>query len=209
MLHPISPFVTEALWPHVQATGAAGLPGIRLPEGELLAAAAWPEIGEGVADDAAAATFQRVQSLTDLIRNLRGEHKVQPRKRIHLLATEDVRELISRSGAIVSTLAGLDRITSTDPDAKRQAATLVFMFEGREQYLGGLVDAVDAEAERARLTKLVDDKQKSITNMQGRLNNASYVSKAPAALVEQTRSQLADAEADLAAARKALESLGV
>jgi valyl-tRNA synthetase len=209
MLHPVCPFVTEALWPHVQASGAAGLPGIELPGNELLAAAAWPVIDDSIADDHASSTFQRAQALTDQIRNLRGEHKVQPRKKIHLHATEDVRELIERSGAVVPTLAGLEAVTSINADSKRQAAAVVFMFEGREQHLSGFVDAVDAEAERARLAKLVEDKMKSVSSMQGRLHNAGYVAKAPPALVEETRFKLAEAEADLAAARKALESLGV
>jgi valyl-tRNA synthetase len=47
----------------------------------------------------------------------------------------------------------------------------------------------------------------TMKGMNGRLSNASYVEKAPAHLVEETRTQLQQAEADLAATRAAIEAL--
>jgi valyl-tRNA synthetase len=67
MLHPICPFVTEALWPHVQAAGDAGVDGITLPSSELLAGAAWPDIACRVHDDEALEQFGRVQALINAI----------------------------------------------------------------------------------------------------------------------------------------------
>ncbi|MCC7203579.1 MAG: hypothetical protein IT441_00735, partial [Phycisphaeraceae bacterium] len=60
----------------------------------------------------------------------------------------------------------------------------------------------DAGEERKRLTKRLEDVTKSIGTLHGRLSNESYISKAPPALVEQTRAQLAAAERE----KQALEA---
>jgi valyl-tRNA synthetase len=66
---------------------------------------------------------------------------------------------------------------------------------------------VDASAERARLTKVIEEKHRAIAGFKGKLSNAGYVNKAPAERVEETRQLLAQAEADAAAAARALQSL--
>jgi valyl-tRNA synthetase len=44
--------------------------------------------------------------------------------------------------------------------------------------------------------------------MRAKLGNEAYIAKAPPALVEETRQKLAEIDADVAAARKALAALG-
>jgi valyl-tRNA synthetase len=60
-----------------------------------------------------------------------------------------------------------------------------------EIYLHGLVQA---DAEKARLTKRLDEVAKNVAALHGRLANRAYTDKAPAHLVQQTRDQLAAAE---------------
>ncbi|MHC4964547.1 MAG: valine--tRNA ligase [Planctomycetota bacterium] len=213
MLHPICPFVTEALWPHVVATGEAGLDGVRLEPAappDLLACAPWPRIDDGVADSGALDTFARIQALTAGIRNLRSEHKVPPKKKVRLHATPEAMALIDAGPGIVETLAGLESVTALDakgagPGAR--GAVIPLAFEGRELLLSGLAEAVDVGAERARLTKLRQQKEKAAEGYRRKLANESYVSKAPAHLVQETRARLVEAEADFAAACRALDLL--
>ncbi len=206
MLHPICPFVTEALWPQVQAAGEADLDNIKLPPSEQLAIAAWPKIDCRVDDKEAAATFERVQALTDAIRTVRGEHNVQPRQRIRLHATPRVMALIKSGEGVVETLAGLESASLLDPSAP-PAGAIPLTFEGEQLRLGGLAGPVDPAAERARLAKLVQHKEQAAAGFRKRLDNDSYVNKAPAKLVDETRTRLAEVEADLAAARRDLEVL--
>ncbi len=214
LLHPICPFVTEALWPHVRATGEPGLDGVELgppAHPEVLATAPWPDVACRVDDDEAATTVSRLQELTVAIRYLRSEHKVPPRKRISLYATPAILSLIETADGLVETLAGLETVAALDSakTAGRGPAdgSIALTFEGEQLLVGGLAEAVDAEAERGRLTRLRAEKEKAVAQFRGRLANESYVSKAPAHLVEETRSQLAEAEAGLAAAVRALEHL--
>ncbi|MCZ6734995.1 MAG: class I tRNA ligase family protein, partial [Planctomycetota bacterium] len=206
MLHPICPFVTEALWPHVQAAGEADLDDITLPPSELLAIAAWPKIACRVDDKEAAATFERVQALTDAIRTVRGEHNVQPRQRIRIHATPRAMALIKSGEGVVETLAGLESASLLDPSAP-PAGAIPLTFEGEQLRLSGLAEAVDPATERVRLAKLVQHKEQAAAGFRKRLDNDSYVNKAPANLVDETRTRLAEAEADLAAARRDLEVL--
>ena len=206
ILHPICPFVTEALWPHVQAAGEADLDDIKLPPSELLAVAAWPKIACRVDDKEAVATFERVQALTDAIRTVRGEHNVQPRQRITIHATPRAMALIKSGEGVIETLAGLESASLLDPSAP-PAGAIPLTFEGEQLRLSGLAEAVDPAAERVRLAKLVQHKEQAAAGFRKRLDNDSYVNKAPANLVDETRTRLAEAEADLAAARHDLEVL--
>jgi valyl-tRNA synthetase len=205
LLHPVCPFITETLWPAVRATGPAGLPRIELPDAELLVRAPWPSIPCSVEDKEGAALFGRIQELVGLVRTKRGERQVQPKRKIRLAAPPEVLGLIEAGEGVVQQLAGLAGIetltTARGPDA------VAFAFEGREVVLFGLVDAVDAEAERARLHRRIEERERQIAGFRAKLGNPGYVSKAKPELVEETRRKLEEAEADCAAARRLLEAL--
>jgi len=206
LLHPIMPFITEALWPQVSACDAR-LEAVKLDAGELLATASWPRISNALDDASAIATFERVQSLINGIRNIRSERQVPPKKKIHLTALPSTIDLIKQAGGVVESLALLDGVEELKPGAARPAASIPFAFEGGEVLLSGLVDALDLDAERQRLTKLIAEKEKAVAGFRGRLANEGYISKAPPEKVEETRQMLAQAQADLDAARQALQSL--
>jgi len=208
MLHPICPFVTETLWPHIQAAGAPGLPGVTLDAGsrpDLLATAPWPRIAGGI-DEQVSATVERIQTLTMAIRNLRAEHKVSPKKRIKLFAGGPTLALIESGGGIVQTMAGLSSVEAVH-DGATPDGTIPLAIEGDQVFVGGLAEAVDVDAEQARLTRVCQEKEKAVVRYRSKLENKGYINKAPAAVVDQTREMLSEAEADLAASRKALQLL--
>jgi len=208
MLHPICPFVTETLWPHIQAAGAPGLPGVTLDAGsrpDLLATAPWPRVAGGI-DEQVSATVERIQTLTMAIRNLRAEHKVSPKKRIKLFAGGPTLALIESGGGIVQTMAGLSSVEAVH-DGATPDGTIPLAIEGDQVFVGGLAEAVDVDAEQARLTRVCQEKEKAVVRYRSKLENKGYINKAPAAVVDQTREMLSEAEADLAASRKALQLL--
>jgi valyl-tRNA synthetase len=207
LLHPVMPFVTETLWPHVNACGVAGLSGVKLEPCALLAIAGWPEVDASLDDAAAIADFERVKSLVNAIRNLRSERQVPPKKKIHLAAPVEVMNLIRQSTGVVESLALLESVDALAAGEARPQGAIPFGFEGREILLSGLVDALDVAAEKARLTKVIAEKERAVAGFRGKLSNEGYVSKAPPEKVEETRKMLAQAEADLEAARKAIQSL--
>ncbi|MFM7807136.1 MAG: class I tRNA ligase family protein, partial [Planctomycetota bacterium] len=148
LLHPAMPFVTEALWPALCARRAGGVQGLSLSPSKLLATAAWPVAAPKLVDPAVEGEFTRMQALVDAIRNIRGERQVSPKRRIRLCASARAVALCRASDGLVEALAGLE--TVADAGARAQGA-MVFPFEGEECWLDGLVDQVDAGAERSRL----------------------------------------------------------
>jgi valyl-tRNA synthetase len=130
---------------------------------------------------------------------------VPPKRRITLLAPAGVRSLVADAGGTVEALAGLDAVH--DLPAVRPAGSVPLAFEGQELLLVNLVDAVDAGAERTRLEKLVADKLRLVAGFQAKLGNPGYLAKAKPELIAETRTLMDQANADIDAARRALDAL--
>ncbi|MCH2162362.1 MAG: valine--tRNA ligase, partial [Phycisphaerales bacterium] len=206
MLHPVCPFVTETLWPHLHKLDAGqGVAGITLPPADLCAVASWPSIACSVADDEAEAIFQRAQALVMAIRNLRGERQVKPSRKIRMHCPPEILELVNSAQGVIETMAG---IGSVEGDVDPPSDAIPIAFEGGRIMLSDLVDAVDMDKERARLAKVIEQKAKQVEGLARRLDNPNYVQKAKPELVEETRRMLEEAKKDHAAAEAALAGLG-
>ncbi len=206
LLHPVAPYITEAIYERLREVRTADVEGLKLGmhESGLLCLSAWPEVGAELLDTEAEQRFERLRSLTESIREARAQQNVGPKRRLTLHVDKGLSEAIGQGQGLVETLAGLEKVTM---DAA-PAGSMVITFEGAQRQISGLTDEVDAGAERARLEKKVEDLSKSIAALEGRLNNPGYADKAPAKLVQQTRDQLTAQQAELAATKGALGLLG-
>ena len=194
MFHPIMPFVTESLHASIEALPVESLEEIELRPSNLAATAHWPIMPDTFLDEAAEKTFTRVQELIYAIREVRSLQKVHDRRQIVLHVADDATmELIESAQGVVESLAGLARVTcETTTDEG-----VTFLFGNVEHHLADLKDAIDVSAERDRLTRQKADLEKKIAGLQGRLANKGYIEKAPAKLVEETKQQLAESQAEL------------
>jgi len=180
LLHPFMPFVTETLWqalPH---------------DGPALIVASWP-VGTW-RDDQAEAQLQSLMGVVRAIRNARTEYDVQAGRRIPaVLVTGDLSDFYAEHRQVLCTLAHLDTsaltLSPTLDDKPAQALTIVQ--GGIEAYLplGGLIDL---DAERARIAKEMAELTKHTGSVEARLRNESFVTKAPAHVVQRERDKLAD-----------------
>ena len=206
IMHPVCPFVTETLWPHVGAARCGEVSGLTLPPSGLLAAAAWPRLEPALDDDGAIDTWARADQLISSIRAVRGAKSIPPKTQITVHAPASTMTLIEQTDGVVQVLAGIGQLAETNGD--RPAVVSPITFEGAEILLSGLLDDVDLDQERERLQKVVDGKTKQIAGFNGRLSNEGFLANARPGIVDDTRAMLAAAEADLAAARTALANLG-
>jgi valyl-tRNA synthetase len=206
IMHPVCPFVTEALWPHVGAARCGEVAGLALPPANLLAGAAWPNVDPLLDDDDAVDTWQRVDQLIGAIRTVRGAQSIPPRKQITVHAPDATMALIDHTDGVVQVLAGVGELVPIE--GGRPAVASPITFEGAEILLSGLLDDVDLDQERERLQKIIDAKTKQIAGFHGRLSNEGFLASAKPEFVADTRAMLVAAEADLAAARSALANLG-
>ena len=215
LMHPMIPFITEVLWwrlnearPFDSAQGRPqrGLPGrIECPPSERLIKAAWPTVGSFA--EAAEYLFPKVQEIIVAIRNVRNQYNVSPKQTIavSIQAPGDAARTVQENRELIELLATC-KIKDVEPPPKpspqpspegrgsKGAATHV-VAAGCDLYLEGLVDP---EAEKQLRSKKRADLEKQIGALRGRLASEAYISKAPRHLVQQTRDQLAAAEAELA-----------
>ncbi|MCH2139010.1 MAG: valine--tRNA ligase [Phycisphaerales bacterium] len=193
LLHPVCPFVTETAWAAVQATAPAGVPGLDMPSAPLLAVAPWPTPDASLIDDELEAAVAVQRQLVNAIRRVRTERQLPGSLRPTLLVESSVHDAIGDSAEVICTMARLDRIEVLSGAMPAQSAPVTI--DAGVACLTDLGDAANVAGEVAaeRLKAL----RSKIAALEGRLSNPGYVDKAPAHLVDETRAQLANAQAEL------------
>jgi len=206
LIHPICPFITEAIWERLRHYETPHAPGLKRDGVALLCQASWNEVSPDLRDPNAERVFERLRGLVTAIRDVRAQQQVSPSRALTLHAPGDVAEELHLVHDEIRTLARLERI---DTDAPEGLST-PFTFEGCELRLSGLRDekAGGAEEEKARLARQIEDLDQSIGVLEKRLSNPGYVEKAPSHLVEQTRAELDARKSERETVRRSLERLG-
>ena len=209
LMHPVCPFVTEALWANVITARSGDVEGLELGSPvagtDLLVNAAWPVLDAELIDTNAAQTFARAHELATDIRRLRAQRTVKPKQQITLHVDDAVQQLIDAAGGMIETLAVVGSVHPATGDLPQVSSALAF--EGSQVIVSDLTEEVDVDAEAARLDDVIADLQGTIKNLEGRLSNEGYVNNAKPELVQESRDQLAASQADLAAATTARETL--
>jgi valyl-tRNA synthetase len=170
LAHPFAPFVTETIWQ-------------TLPwHSSLLISEPWPEIISF--SDIAAAEFGQVQKLVEEARfvttALPGNEKYE------LTYHQD--SLIDDNKALIKRLAKLKDVTQVENLSGLRLATT-----GRDAWLA--VSADTLAEHQTNLEERLAKAHKDAETLEGRLNNQSYVQKAPKALVEESQKQLEETKA--------------
>jgi valyl-tRNA synthetase len=196
LLHPITPFVTEALWGHLRQALSQNpvLASLAADWPAALIVAPWPvaQTVEGW-EDGKVADFSLVQEVVRSIRNLRAEKKVGPAKRIPArLVAGDRAELFRQQAATIALLAGLDASQiSILETVKVKPADSVALVAGPVEIYIPLSGMVDLEEERKRIRKELADARAQIDRLE-KLLGSDFASKAPAAVVQRERERLVE-----------------
>ncbi len=198
LLHPIIPFITESIWQTLaQVRQDRSIPGLYEPRtGALLISSQWPAVNASVIDTAAESLFAAVQEIVTTIRNLRNEAKADPKRivDVQISPASDLAAIIESCRAIIDTLAPCKLTIVATPESLRGVPGPRASVRGCELVMA---IAIDEAADQKRTGKQREDLTKQIATLRARLSNEAYIAKAPAALVKQTRDQLAAAEAEL------------
>ncbi|WP_345797703.1 valine--tRNA ligase [Castellaniella sp. MT123] len=180
LVHPIMPFITEELWQKVSVAA-----GVRAAGAEAsISTQPYPMAQESLLDTAAVARMAALKSLTEAIRALRGEMNLAPSQRVPLLV-QGADAGLDELAPYLTALARLDTVQAVDhlPDLGAPVQVV-----GTTQLM--LHVEIDVAAERARLDKEIDRLEKEIAKAGAKLSNASFVERAPAAVVEQEKARL-------------------
>ena len=202
LLHPLCPFVTEAMWSHIHSVPSGSIGNLQLPESTLAATATWPSFADVQFDQSAIDSFEKLQELITVIRATRASQNVKPRREIELIAPSRLYSLASEHEVVLSAIAGLQALTESDDSTDGVAVP----FDGETMYLANLFDEKDAEANTEKLQQEIAELEKKVAGYKGRLLNENYVTNAPENVVQETRDMLLQAENDLETAKVALQS---
>ncbi|WP_298010199.1 valine--tRNA ligase [uncultured Aquabacterium sp.] len=202
LLHPITPFITEALWQVV-----APVAGRKQADSDAsIVVAPYPVADLGRVDPAADAWVARLKAVVGSVRNLRGEMKLSPAERVPLLTTGDA-DFIRQAGAILKALGKLGEVQVLDEAAFVAATTMAPVAVQGEARLALHVE-IDVAAEKERLSKEIARLQGEIAKAEAKLGNEGFVARAPAAVVEQEKQRVADFSAALARVKDQFQRLG-
>jgi valyl-tRNA synthetase len=173
LLHPLMPFITEELW-H-QAGG---------PEGKSISFEAYPQFDPQLEDLAAEAEVELLQNVVRAARNLRADLSLDPKQPL------TGRISIGIDSELVRRLCG---VTLTQGDVPKTGAVRATP----EFDLSIDVPGAELEKQRVRLEKERDQLEKNIANSLRQLGDETFLSRAPAKVVDSIRAKLAEYEAQL------------
>ena len=188
MLHPFMPFITEELWQHLAD---------RRP-GESIMYAPMPAAGEP--DDSLLRAMESAQEVVGGVRAVRAKKNIPAKEELRLLVLGDFDVAVHD---VVRKLANVSEITL---HAEKDAAAMSFLV-GTTEFEVPMASNIDVEAELARLHKEYEYYKGFKASVEKKLSNERFVGNAPAAVVENERNKLADAEQKLASIAASIAAL--
>jgi valyl-tRNA synthetase len=202
LLHPIMPFITEAVWQ-------------RLPRAEgdppSLMVASWPEPPAEWEDADAEARMDEVQAVIAAVRNIRAEYAIQPGTRVPLRVASASPGLRADLEAGLRGLRDLARVEELSFDGGVGGAGASAVLRSGAEVFVPLAGVIDLEKERRRLRDEVARLEGQISGTERRLANESFLSRAPAEVVQKERDKLEsyrEQREKLAAKLSALQEAG-
>ncbi len=196
LLHPLMPFLTEELWQRLASDG---------PRPRSVALAAYPQADPDRVDEAAEREMGLVQEIITSARNLRAEMKADPKQQLQgvLYSQTGALELARAETEVIQKLAGV-RLELVAGAAPRGEGALR---STPEFDLVLRLPPAQADAQRKRLAKQIEQLEKVVASSHRQLENPEFRSRAPAHVTESIRQKLAEYESQLAKSRTALEGL--
>lgn len=207
LLHPMIPFLTEEVWQMLgKLAPQRGIAELRDAAPSIMIAP-WPEVESARQDSQIESQFARFQDVLKAVREIRSRQNVPPKKEIEfsVRCEAEYAELVRPMEPYFVSMAAA-QATQWGPDTVAPPLSAAVALPGVEVFVD-LADLIDVEAERARKQDEVAKLEKLIEGKKGKLANASFVERAPEAVVQKERDALADLEAQLAAARALLKTL--
>ncbi|HEY5440014.1 MAG TPA: valine--tRNA ligase [Gemmatimonadaceae bacterium] len=176
LLHPIVPFVSEALWQ-------------RLPghvDGTFLATSSWPDARRQTTVDVRAGEFELIKEIVEAMRRVRSEYAIPPGKMIDafVVAAPIWRQMLADEFSLIARLA---RTQLTLADAAPAGAAANVVLAGGTELIVPLAGLIDVKKECERLQTELANLEKQLASLEARLGNPGFVDRAPSHVVDAER----------------------
>ena len=191
LLHPIMPFITEEIWQRVAPlAGQNAVTIMRQP---------YPRADRQQIDTVASDEMRWVMGVIGAARTIRSERDIAPSRALPVfLADGSAREhaWMKQNDHYLKLLARMDSLTWLEGGSSPPESAMELV--GGMKVLIPLGAFINKQDEMSRIQKDMDKIGKEIVKARGKLANADFVARAPAAVVEQEKQRIADFEAALA-----------
>ncbi|HET9580195.1 MAG TPA: class I tRNA ligase family protein, partial [Usitatibacter sp.] len=193
LAHPIIPFITEELWQIVAPLAGR--------EGDSIMLAPFPQPDDSRIHEDDEREMAVVKEVVNAARNLRSTMNLAPSAKAPLYLA-DFAPALRRHEAGIAALGRFSEVRFVETLPQEDAPVAI---TGSAKLM--LHIEIDREAERARLAREIARIEGEVAKAKAKLGNASFVERAPAAVVEQEKKRLTDFEAKHADLRNQLSKL--
>ncbi len=204
LLHPIMPFVTEAIAAKLPDADAAG----------SLVTGPWPICPEAWIDPEADAAIEALQEFVGAVRTLRAEYGVQPGARVPVrlmdaspalsFALAEEEDSIAR----LAGLAGIERVAGVTTTASGDGAGAHAVLRSGGELFLPLAGVIDLDTERGRIRTEMERTDGLLARSRGKLENAGFLGNAPEEVIAREREKVTSLGEQRARLEEKLRSLG-
>ena len=194
LLHPFMPFITEEIWQALPSEGIS----------ESVMVAPWPEYRPELCFEREEEEFSKIMEVIKAVRNRRSEMNVPPSRKAKLYIATGLPETMEKGAAFFERLAGASEVEIGQS----------FSIEGAVQVVTGdarifipLGELIDLDKERERLQKEREQAEQDVSFFGKKLENPSFVDRAPEKVVNAEREKLQKAKDRLQKIVESLEAL--
>ena len=208
LLHPLTPFVTSALWERLPWPAGADRP-------EALIVAPWPELDADLVDEESEQRLGELQELVTQVRSLRKEYSVPEGSGVTLRLSGiegPFKTVVEEQGNTLQRLAKVEACEfhedgdGGNADGSDAVGAHAVLKNGVEVFIP-LEGVIDIARERERLQEEVARLDAQVGGTRGKLSNDGFLKGAPPDIVDREREKLSSFEEQLNKLRGRLSSL--
>ena len=185
LLHPLVPFISEEIWQRMAPLAAV--------DGSTIMLQPYPLPDPDRIDANACAEIDWLKEFIIGVRKIRSGMNIDPRKMLPVLLeggnTRD-RTLLDHNGHYLSTVGRIESVTWLNEGEMAPESSVALV--GNMKLLIPLAGLIDKDAEILRLGKELERRKDELDRCEKKLSNASFVDKAPAAVVDKERSRASE-----------------
>ncbi len=207
LLHPMIPFVTEAIWQQLAKFGTIRLLDSNVEATQWIMKADWPTANPADVDTNIEEQFSKFAMVVGALRETRARQNIAPKETLEFSVRchGDMKKLLEPMLPFVESMAGA-KCTALDEEVAIPQLYSQTTLENLEVFVD-LSKFIDIDSEIARNEKLLANLIKQIQGKEGKLSNETFVSRAPVDVVQKERESLAELVSQRDAADRTLQSL--
>lgn len=198
-LHPLMPFITEEIWQGITPRG----------EAQSISFSSMPLADESKIDEDMEQDFELLKRVITEIRSVRSALGVPPAPIASVIVKpkdDDAARLIGSNQALLGKLARASFLLKTESDFVRPKAAASAVVSGTEIFIL-LEGLIDLEKEKTRLKKEIEKTESYAKQVEAKLSNEGFVSRAPSDVLEAEREKLNAAKEKISKLSESLKSL--